>query len=151
MVNKSEKRPLYLLYISVSFWGRWFDVGGELSGVVNFSPVLQRWNTSFMDVNHCKQNAIVSSLRRQIDIHRPVGRSTLRIIVLRLKEQTFHSVHISDWLVNWVVIINIFFLKFNNNLRSDLNNTHKTKAHSYSKASIIMDKINLSLCEHISL
>lgn len=48
---------LHLLHLSVSG----SDVGGELGSGVDFSPVLQRWNTSFVDVHHRIQSAIIPS------------------------------------------------------------------------------------------
>lgn len=51
-------------------------VCGKLSSVVDFSPVLQGWNTGFVDINNCVQRAIILSLLWQWDAH--LSRETWR-------------------------------------------------------------------------
>lgn len=61
----------HLLHVSLPLSAFGSDVGSELSHIVDFSAVLQRWNTSLVNIYDCIQSAIVPSLLWQSDIHLP--------------------------------------------------------------------------------
>lgn len=46
---------------------------GERSCIVDLSAVLQRWDTSFVDINHCVKGAVVPRLLWQWDVQVPTG------------------------------------------------------------------------------
>lgn len=70
----------HLLHVSLPLSAFGSDVGSELSRIVDFSAVLQRWNTSLVNIYDCIQSAIVPSLLWQSDIQLPSERERGRVL-----------------------------------------------------------------------
>lgn len=60
------------------------DVGGELSSIVDFSAVVQRWNASFVNVHNCIQSTVCLSFFWQGDIHLSAGAQ--EIVALKINK-----------------------------------------------------------------